>query len=134
MGTAARNMSLGEEPIASIYYHGMAKAGCAGGCRNEIMDSRIEKKVKLPSWPLLFARETGDIRKAFELTHRKGRMYLEEAKIAGDELPDNFPIKPFIKELFYFLGHEIDIEYKRLLQANLFSDFENQLKDLKIIR
>ena len=130
MGTAASNMALNKGPIARMYYLGMGKAAEAGGCRNEIMDSRKDRKLKFPSWPALYAHEIGDIRKAFALTHEKGRLYLEEAKKIARKLPADLPIKPFIEELFYVFGHAIDFEYKRLLEENLFADFEKQLKIL----
>ena len=80
MGTAGRNMALNRRPLSDIFHLGMAKAGECVGCGNEIEDAIKNNAVKIPSWPLYYAFNTGDVKRAFELTMAKSELYLDEAK------------------------------------------------------
>jgi hypothetical protein len=105
MGTAGRNMALNRRPLGDIFHLGMAKAGECVGCGNEIEDAIKNGAVKVPSWPLYFALNSGDVRRGFELTMAKSDLYLDEAKIALDMLPENFELKPFLEFLFLTVRH-----------------------------
>src|SRR6185437_3437090 len=87
MGTAGRNMALNMNPLNEIFHLGMAKAAECAGCGNEMEDAIKNGAIKIPSWPLYYAIVTKDIELAFELTLRKGEIYLEEAKIALNMIP-----------------------------------------------
>ncbi len=97
MGTAGRNMALNRRPLADIYHLGMAKAGESVGCGNEIQDAIRNGRIKVPSWPLFFAILSGDVKKGFELTIKKGKNYLEEAKLALEILPEDFQVQTILR-------------------------------------
>lgn len=130
IGTAGRNMALNRGKIAEIYDFGMAKAAEAGGCTDELMDSLKAGFFEIPSWPFFFAIQTGDPRKAFELTLKKGRCYLDEAKIALEMLPRDFPVRPFIDSLFLVLGHKMEHAYNTTMREISFSSLEEQLQKI----
>src|ERR671933_1040000 len=75
MGTAGRNMALNRRPLSEIFHLGMAKAGECVGCGNEIQDAIKNGAIKIPSWPFYYYINTGNIRKGFELTMKKSRIY-----------------------------------------------------------
>ena len=121
MGTAGRNMALNRKPLADIYHLGMAKAGESVGCGNEIQDAIRNGQIKIPSWPLFFAILSGDVKKGFELTIKKGKNYLEEAKLALEILPDDFQYKPFLEFLFLTVSHYNQYWYNELNRRDLFA-------------
>jgi hypothetical protein len=121
MGTAGRNMALNRKPLADIYHLGMAKAGESVGCGNEIEDAIRNGQIKIPSWPLFFAILSGDVKKGFELTIKKGKNYLEEAKLALEILPEDFQYKPFLEFLFLTVSHYNQYWYNELNRRDLFA-------------
>ena len=58
-------------PTLRIFHLGMAKAGECVGCGNEIEDAIKNGAVKIPSWPLYFILNTGNVSRGFELTMAK---------------------------------------------------------------
>lgn len=127
MGTAGRNMALNRRPLGDIFHLGMAKAGECVGCGNEIEDAIKNGAIKVPSWPLFFALNTGDIRRSFELTMAKSELYLDEAGIALDMLPDSFQLRPFLEFLFLTVRHYNQYWYNELLSRSPFEEFEKRL-------
>ncbi len=127
MGTAGRNMALNRRPLGDIFHLGMAKAGECVGCGNEIEDAIRNNAVKIPSWPLYFSIITGDVRRAFELTMTKSDLYLEEAKIALDMLPEGFQLKPFLEFLFLTVRHYNQHWYSELMRRAPFDNFAKRL-------
>jgi hypothetical protein len=127
MGTAGRNMALNRRPLGDVFHLGMAKAGECVGCGNEIEDAIKNGAIKIPSWPLYFALNTGDVRRGFELTMAKSELYLDEAKIALDMLPESFQLKPFLEFLFLTVRHYNQYWYNELLRRAPFAEFEKQL-------
>jgi hypothetical protein len=127
MGTAGRNMALNRRPLGDIFHLGMAKAGECVGCGNEIEDAIKNGAIKIPSWPLYFALNTGDVRRGFELTMAKSELYLDEAKIALDMLPENFQLKPFLEFLFLTVRHYNQYWYNELVRRAPFAEFEKRL-------
>ncbi|HYA85149.1 MAG TPA: hypothetical protein VEH06_17130 [Candidatus Bathyarchaeia archaeon] len=121
MGTAGRNMALNRKPLADIYHLGMAKAGESVGCGNEIQDAIRNGQIKIPSWPLFYAILSGDVKKGFELTIKKGKIYLEEAKLALEILPEDFQYKPFLEFLFLTVSHYNQYWYNELNRRDLFA-------------
>ncbi len=128
MGTAGRNMALNRRPLSDIFHLGMAKAGECVGCGNEIEDAIKNGAVKIPSWPLYFALNTGDVRRGFELTMAKSELYLQEAKIALDMLPENFTLKPFLEFLFLSVRHYNQHWYNELVKRAPFADFQKKME------
>lgn len=127
MGTAGKNMALSRQPLAEIFYLGMARAGESVGCGNEIEDSLKNGAIKVPSWPLYYAINTNDVRKAFKLTIRKSELYLDDARMALEMLPDNFETKPFLDFLFLTVKHYNQFWYNRLKKEDPFAGFEQKL-------
>ncbi len=119
IGTAGKNMALCRSPLGDIFYLGMAKAAECTGCGNEIEDAIRNKSIKVPSWPLYFYSLTGDIAKCFELTLKKSEIYIEEAQIALDMLPEDFSHKEFLKFLFLTVRHYNHFWYNQLKKENL---------------
>lgn len=119
MGTAGRNMVLKDSPLRRIFYHGMAKAGESVGCANEIEDSMKGRVIKVPSWPLYYALNTGDIRVAFDLTFRKSKIYLDDALIAIDMLPERFSTKHFLEFMVLSVRHYNEYWYRRVKEYDL---------------
>lgn len=127
MGTAGRNMALNRKPLADIYHLGMAKAGESVGCGNEIQDAIRNGQIKIPSWPLFFTILSGDVKKGFELTLKKGKHYLEEAKLALELLPEDFQYKPFLEFLFLTVSHYNQYWYNELNRRDLFALLQKNL-------
>ncbi|MFZ0224048.1 MAG: hypothetical protein WAM42_20400 [Candidatus Nitrosopolaris sp.] len=121
MGTAGRNMALNRKPLADIFHLGMAKAGESVGCGNEIQDAIRNGQIKIPSWPLFFTILSGDVKKGFELSLKKGKNYLEEAKLALELLPEDFQYKPFLEFLFLTVSHYNQYWYNELNRRDLFA-------------
>jgi hypothetical protein len=120
MGTAARNMVLvGESPLRNIFYHGMAKAGESVGCGNEIEDSIRLKVIKVPSWPLYYALNGGDVRLAFDLTFKKSTLYLDDAMLAIHMLPSRFKVKPFLEFMVLSVKHYNEYWYRKARDYDL---------------
>lgn len=130
MGTAGRNMALNRRPLADIFYLGMAKAGECVGCGNEIEDAIKNNAVKIPSWPLYFSLNTGDVQLGFELTMAKSKLYFEEARIALDMLPTEFQLKPFLEFLFLTVEHYNQYWYNELVRRAPFAHFQRKMEEL----
>jgi hypothetical protein len=130
MGTAGRNMALNRRPLSDIFHLGMAKAGECVGCGNEIEDALGNNEVKIPSWPLYFAINMRDVRRGFELTMAKSDLFLEEAKIAIDMLPENFEIKPFLEFLFLTVRHYNQYWYNELIHRAPFDEFNKKIEEV----
>jgi hypothetical protein len=128
MGTAGRNMALNRRPLSDIFYLGMAKAGECVGCGNEIEDAIKNGAVKIPSWPLYYALNTGDVKRGFELTMQKSGLYLDEAKMALEMLPENFQLKPFLEFLFLTVRHYNQYWYNELLRRAPFAEFQKKME------
>lgn len=127
MGTAGKNMALSKQPLGEIFYLGMARAGESVGCGNEIEDSLKNSSIKVPSWPLYYALNTDDVKKAFDLTMEKSNLYLQDAKIALEMLPDDFETKPFLDFLFLTVRHYNQYWYNQLKKADVFGTFKEKL-------
>ena len=129
MGTAGRNMALNRRPLSDIFHLGMAKAGECVGCGNEIEDALKNNEVKIPSWPLYFAINMDNVQRGFELTIAKSDLYLDEAKIALDMLPENFQIKPFLEFLFLTVRHYNQYWYNALVRRAPFDEFYKKIEE-----
>jgi hypothetical protein len=127
MGTAGRNMALAERPLGEIFYLGMAKAAEGVGCGNEIEDSIKNGIVKIPSWPLYYTLLTNDVKKGFQITLEKSNLYLQDARLALELLPNEFSHKEFLEFLFLTVEHYNQYWYNQLQKANKWSEFENKL-------
>lgn len=120
MGTAGRNMALAERPLGEVFALGMARAAECAGCGNEIEDALKGGRVKVPSWPMYYSLLAGgDVRRGFEATMEKGRLYLREARTALDMLPDGFTHREFLEFLFLTLDHYNEFWYARLSKAGM---------------
>jgi hypothetical protein len=124
MGSAGRNMALNRRPLADIYHLGMARAGECVGCGNEIEDAIKHGSIKIPSWPLYYSLNVGDIKRGFELTMKKSKIYSDDAKIALSMLPQEYPIMPFLEFLFLTINHYNEYWYNEMVRRNLFPYFE----------
>jgi hypothetical protein len=124
MGSAGRNMALNHRPLADIYHLGMARAGECVGCGNEIEDAIKNGSIKIPSWPLYYSLNVGDIKRGFELTMKKSKIYSDDAKIALNMLPQEYPIMPFLEFLFLTINHYNEYWYNEMVRRNLFPYFE----------
>jgi hypothetical protein len=129
MGTAGRNMALNRRPLSDIFHLGMAKAGECVGCGNEIEDAIKNDAVKIPSWPLYFILNTGNVRRGFELTMARSHLYLDEAKIALDMLPENFQLKPFLEFLLLTVHHYNQYWYNELVCHAPFDEFHKKIEE-----
>ena len=127
MGTAGKNMALAERPLGEIFYLGMARAAEGVGCGNEIEDSIKNGFVKIPSWPLYYSLLANDVKKGFEVTLEKSNLYLHDARLALELLPDGFSHKEFLEFLFLTVEHYNQYWYNKLQKANLWSDFQSKL-------
>jgi len=126
MGTAGRNMALAKRPLGEIFYLGMARAAECVGCGNEIEDTIKNKFVKIPSWPLYYSLLANDVKKGFELTMEKSNLYLSDARLALELLPDKFSHKEFLEFLFLTVEHYNQFWYNRLQKVNIWSTlYEN---------
>lgn len=128
MGTAGRNMALNRRPLSDIFYLGMAKAGEGVGCGNEIEDAIKNGAIKIPSWPLYYSINTSDVRRGFELTMEKSELYLKEAELALDMLPEKFALRPFLEFLFLTVRHYNQHWYNELNKRTLFDDFASKMQ------
>jgi len=127
MGTAGKNMALAERPLGEIFYLGMARAAEGVGCGNEIEDSIKNGFVKIPSWPLYYTLLSNNVKKGFEITLEKSNLYLQDARLALELLPDNFSHKEFLEFLFLTVEHYNQYWYNQLQKANKWSEFESNL-------
>ncbi len=127
MGTAGRNMAFNMAPLNDIFHLGMAKAAECVGCGNEMEDAIANGGIKIPSWPLYYSIVTNDVEKAFELTLSKSEIYLDEAKIALDMLPETVTIKPFLKFLFLTVSHYNQYWFNVMKRRDLFPYFQKNL-------
>lgn len=128
MGTAGRNMALNRRPLSDIFHLGMAKAGECVGCGNEIEDALKNGAVKIPSWPLYFSINTGDVKKGFELTMQKSELYLDEARMALDMLPEKFELRPFLDFLFLTVRHYNQHWHNELVRRAPFAEFQSKIQ------
>ena len=127
MGTAGRNMALGERPLGEIFYLGMAKAAEGVGCGNEIEDSIKNGFIKIPSWPLYYSLLSNNVQKGFDLTLEKSNLYLTEARLAIELLPEKFAHKEFLEFLFLTVEHYNQFWYNKLQKAAKWKEFESKL-------
>ena len=127
MGTAGRNMALSERPLGEIFYLGMARAAEGVGCGNEIEDSIKNGFVKIPSWPLYYSLLANDVKKGFEITLEKSDLYLQDARLALELLPEEFSHKEFLSFLFLTVEHYNQYWYNKLQKANMWSEFKSKL-------
>ena len=127
MGTAGRNMALSERPLGEIFYLGMARAAEGVGCGNEIEDSIKNGFVKIPSWPLYYSLLANDVKKGFEITLEKSNLYLQDARLALELLPEEFSHKEFLSFLFLTVEHYNQYWYNKLQKANMWSEFKSKL-------
>ena len=127
MGTAGKNMALAQRPLGEIFYLGMAKAAEGVGCGNEIEDSIKNGFVKIPSWPLYYSLLAEDVKKGFDITLEKSNLYLKDARLAIELLPENFSHKEFLEFLFLTVEHYNQFWYNKLQKANKWSEFESKL-------
>jgi len=128
MGTAGRNMALNRRPLSDIFHLGMAKAGECVGCGNEIEDAIKNETVKIPSWPLYYILNSGDVARGFQLTMAKSHLYMDEARIALDMLPDIFQLKPFLEFLFLTVHHYNQYWYNELVRHAPFEKFNKKIE------
>ncbi len=127
MGTAGRNMALAKPPLGEIFYIGMARAAECVGCGNEIEDTIKNKFVKIPSWPLYYSLLAGDVKKGFEITMEKSNLYLSDARLALELLPDKFSHREFLEFLFLTVEHYNHFWYNQLQKANIWSELSSNL-------
>ena len=127
MGTAGRNMALAKRPLGEIFYLGLARAAEGVGCGNEIEDTIKNKFIKIPSWPLYYSLLADDVKKGFELTLEKSKLYLSDARLALDLLPDKFSHKEFLEFLFLTVEHYNQFWYNQLQKANIWSTLSENL-------
>ena len=130
MGTAGRNMALNQTPLNEIYHLGMSKASESVGCGNEMQDAINEGSIKIPSWPLYYSLIANDVRKGFQLTLKKSEIYLDEAKLALEFLPEEFELKPFLIFLFLTVSHYNQYWYHDITKRDLFKYFERTIHPL----
>jgi hypothetical protein len=130
MGTAGRNMALNQTPLSEIYHLGMSKASESVGCGNEMQDAINEGSIKIPSWPLYYSLIANDVRKGFHLTLKKSEIYLDEAKLALEFLPEEFELKPFLIFLFLTVSHYNQYWYHDITKRDLFKYFERTIHPL----
>ena len=127
MGTAGRNMALAEQPLGEIFYLGMASSSEGVGCGNEIEDSIKNRFVKIPSWPLYYSLLANDVKTGFEITLEKSNLYLQDARLTLELLPEGFSHKEFLEFLFLTVEHYNQYWYNQLQKANKWSEFESRL-------
>ena len=130
MGTAGRNMAFNQSPLNEIYSLGMSKASESVGCGNEMQDAINEGSIKIPSWPLYYSLMANDVRKGFEITLKKSSLYLDEAKLAIEFLPEEFDLKPFLEFLFLTVSHYNQYWYNDIIKRDLFKYFERTINPL----
>jgi hypothetical protein len=130
MGCAGRNMALNHKPLGEIFHLGMAKAGECVGCGNEIEDAIKNGSIKIPSWPLYYSLNAGDVKKGFELTLKKSKVFRDDAKIAIDTLPQDFQHTPILEFLLLTISHYNEYWYNEMVRRNLFPYFEKNTKAL----
>jgi hypothetical protein len=58
----------------------------------------------------------------------KSDLYLDEAKIALDMLPENFQIKPFLEFLFLTVRHYNQYWYNELVRRAPFGEFHKKIE------
>ena len=60
----------------------------------------------------------------------KSDLFLEEAKIAIDMLPDNFEIKPFLEFPFLTVRHYYQYWYNELMRRAPFDEFNKKIEEV----
>ncbi len=127
MGTAGRNMALAERPLGEIFYLGMARAAESAGCGNEIEDSLKGQFIKIPSWPLYYSLLSGSVSDGLDLTLKKSNLYLDDARLALELLPDDYTHTDFLEFLFLTLEHYNQYWHTRLRRSDILKDLESRL-------
>ena len=127
MGTAGKNMALAQGPLGEIFGLGMGRAAEGVGCGNEMEDSLKNRFVKVPSWPLYYLTQAGNVKKGFDLTLKRANLYLQEADSALDLLPEDFGHREFLKFLFLTVQHYNQFWYDSLNRAGIWSELESKL-------
>ena len=127
MGTAGKNMTLARFPLGEVFCLGMAKAAESVGCGNEIEDSIKNKFVKIPSWPLYYSLLTDSVQKGFEFTMKKSELYLNEARLALELLPQNFSHRDFLEFLFLTVEHYNAFWFNQLQKEKLWNEFTSKI-------
>ena len=127
MGTAGRNMALDDTNLGEIFYLGMARAAECVGCGNEIEDSIKHGYVKIPSWPLYYTCCSNSVRQGFQSTINHSMMYLDEARLALELLPDDFTHTSFLDFLFLTVEHYNKYWYNKLQKSNMWDTFNAKL-------
>src|SRR6187200_674759 len=130
MGSAGRNMALNHRPLGDIYHLGMAKAGECVGCGNEIEDAVKSGSIKIPSWPLYYSLNAGDVKKSFELTLKTSKVFRHDATSAIDTLPQDFQHTPILEFLLLTISHYNEYWYNEMVRRNLFPYFDKNTKAL----
>jgi hypothetical protein len=105
----------------------MARAAEGVGCGNEIEDSIKNGFVKIPSWPLYYSLLANDVKKGFEITLEKSNLFLQDARLTLELLPEGFSHKEFLEFLFLTVEHYNQYWYNKLQKANKWSEFESKL-------
>jgi hypothetical protein len=57
----------------------------------------------------------------------KSELYLDEAKLALDMLPESFQLRPFLEFLFLTVRHYNQYWYNELVRRAPFAEFEKRL-------
>jgi len=68
-----------------------------------------------------------DVKKGFEVTLEKSNLYLQDARLTLEMLPEEFSHKEFLEFLFLTVEHYNQYWYNQLLKANKWSEFESKL-------
>ena len=68
-----------------------------------------------------------DVKKGFDITLEKSNLYLKDARLAIELLPDDFSHKEFLEFLFLTVEHYNQFWYNKLQKANKWSEFESKL-------
>jgi hypothetical protein len=58
---------------------------------------------------------------------KKSRIYLDEAKLALDMLPENFEVKPFLEYLFLTISHYNEYWYNDLNRRDLYAILQKNM-------
>ena len=95
--------------------------------KDEFTPSIKNKFVKIPSWPLYYSLLAGDVKKGFEITMEKSNLYLSDARLALELLPDKFSQREFLEFLFLTVEHYNHFWYNQLQKANIWSELSSNL-------
>jgi hypothetical protein len=76
---------------------------------------------------LYYSLLANDVKKGFELTLEKSNLYLKDARLALELLPDGFSHKEFLEFLFLTVEHYNHFWYNKLEKANMWNKFTEKL-------